>query len=81
MECITNKYPSGDERLETEIKHLKRKLDRIDDECRDCDENELIQVLEKVEAEQTVWKKKNLNILVTFVGKLSIKNTIKLDLL
>jgi hypothetical protein len=41
-ECLSTKYLSRGERLESEIKNLKRKLKIIDDEFSDCDEEQLV---------------------------------------
>lgn len=46
LEALNTKYPTGDERVESEIRNLKRKL-HVNDEFSDCDEHELIQVLKK----------------------------------
>ena len=37
--------------MESEIKNLKRKLEIVDDEFSDCDEEQLVHQLEKVERE------------------------------
>lgn len=67
LECLIKKYPPGDERLGTEIKTLKRKLDI--DAFSDCDEDELIREVEKVEAEQNGSKKQKLEHSCDICGK------------
>ena len=51
FECLSTKYPSESEHVESEIKQLKRKLEIVDDEFSDCDEEQLVLQLEKVERE------------------------------
>jgi hypothetical protein len=51
FECLSTKYLSRGESVESEIRNLKRKLEIIDDEFSDCDEEQLVHQLEKVERE------------------------------
>jgi len=66
FECLSTQYPSGSERVESEIKHLKRKLEIVDDEFSDCDEEQLVHQLEKVERE---IKKPKLDFICDICGK------------
>jgi hypothetical protein len=51
FECLSTKYLSRGKRVESEIQKLKRTLEIIDDEFSDCDEEQLVHQLEKVERE------------------------------
>lgn len=77
FECLSTKYPSGSERVESEIKNLKRKLEIVDDEFSDCDEEQLVHQLEKVERE---IKKPKLDFICDICGKAINKNGIKFNI-
>lgn len=67
LECLTLKFPSGSERMESEIKNLKRKLEIVDDEFSDCDEEQLTHEVEKIESE---LKKPKLEFICDICGKI-----------
>jgi hypothetical protein len=60
--CLSTKYPSESEHVESEIKNLKRKLEIVDDEFSDCDEEQLVHQFEKIERE---IKKPKLNFIAS----------------
>ena len=52
--------------MESEIKYLKGKLEIVDDEFSDCDEEQLVHQFEKIERE---IKKSKLNFICNICGK------------
>ena len=66
LECLTKKYPPGSECVETEIKNLKRKLNVLDDEFNDDDDQQLVMALDQVERK---IKKPKLGYVCDICGK------------